>query len=134
MPSDTPHAYGWHGVQPPATPPVTPRAPLVEREPALVAGGVGTALVSAFVGLLASFGKLNVQQSSALEAFGYALVMAAPVLVAWWTRGRVFSPATLEKAGLTPEHVEAVAEDPCRSFTEAPLVHNAGQHGPRGVD
>lgn len=119
MPSDSPSAYGWHNVQPPAMPPVTPRAPLVDREPALVAGGVGTALVSAFVGLLASFGKLNVQQSSALETFGYALVMAAPVLVAWWTRGRVFSPATLEKAGLDPQDVEEVAADPTRTFVEA---------------
>jgi hypothetical protein len=96
------------------------RATLVEREPALVAGGVGTALVSAFVALLVSFTKIDVQQASALEAFGTALAMAAPVLVAWWTRGRVFSPATLERAGLIPEHVERVAEDPGRRFVEAP--------------
>lgn len=120
-------AYGVHHVQPAAMPPETPRAPLVDREPALVAGGAASAsvgvLISAFIGMLIAFDLVDPKQASALEAFLVVFATTAAMVTPWvaakWTRSRVFAPATLEKAGLDPEHVEEVAKDPARSFVEA---------------
>ncbi len=63
-------------------------------EPALAVGAV-TAAMSAVLALLASFGfGLTAQQTTAVT--GVAAVVA-PLISAWFTRGRVYSPATVAK-------------------------------------
>lgn len=63
-------------------------------EPALAVGAV-TAAVTAVLALLASFGLgLTAEQAAAVT--GVAAVVA-PFVSAWFTRGRVYSPATVAK-------------------------------------
>ena len=110
------------------TPPIAPRTALVDREPALVAGGAASVsvgvLITSFIAMLTTFGIVDAKQASVLEVFLVAFVSLAATFTPWvaarWTRGKVFSPATLEKAGLVPKHVEEVAADPSRTFVEAP--------------
>jgi hypothetical protein len=100
---------------------------LVEREPALVAGGAASvsqaALIAAFITVLSSFGVIDAKQASALEIILTVLVSAAMITAPWaaarFTRHRVMPVATIERTGLTPDHVNAVADDPARSFKEA---------------
>lgn len=100
------------------------RPRLHEREPALVAGGAASALVSAFVAMLAAFGVVDVKQASAVEGFGLALVgfiiAGAPYIAARWTREKVMPVATVERAGLDVEQVKAAADpsDPTPKYTE----------------
>jgi hypothetical protein len=143
MPTPTPYAFGMQNVGK-YPPPASESEPLrlVEREPALLAGGAASGtvgvLIAAFVGVLSSFGVIDVGQASALELFLTALVSAAMIAAPWaaarFTRKRVMPVATLERANLQPEHVNAVASNPRRSFTEAPFDRDAGQHDPRRVD
>lgn len=82
---------------------------LSDREPALLAGGAASVVVSASVALLAAFGVLDVRQASAVEAFVLALLTAAPMVAAVWARRRVMPVATVERAGHDPAQVKADA-------------------------
>lgn len=76
------------------------------KEPALTAGAFGSAVVA----LLLAYRIVNAEQAL---AWGTILTMCLTALVpmaqAWWTRRKVFAPATLEAAGLDPKAVEREA-------------------------
>lgn len=80
-------------------------SPLGKREPALAAGAI-----TAGVALLVAYGLLDDIQARAWEAF--ALIIIPPLAQAVATRYSVFSPRTIEKAGLNPEVVQERADDP----------------------
>jgi hypothetical protein len=63
-------------------------------EPALAVGTI-TAVVSAVIGLAVSFGlSLTPEQTAAILA---VTTFAGPLVSGWFTRGRVYSPATVAK-------------------------------------
>jgi hypothetical protein len=78
---------------------------LGKREPAIIAG-----IITAAVALLVSYGIFDSAQARAWETL--ALVVIPPLAQAIITRQSVFSPATIERAGLSPEAVQERADDP----------------------
>lgn len=63
-------------------------------EPALKVGAV-VAFFGAVLAAVAAFGfKLTAEQTAALMSVA---TIAAPLVSAWFTRSRVYSPATVEK-------------------------------------
>lgn len=78
---------------------------LGKREPALVAGAITAAMA-----LLVSYGVLDNVKAHAWETL--ALILIPPIAQAIITRFSVFSPRTIEKAGLNPEKVQERADDP----------------------
>jgi hypothetical protein len=68
-------------------------------EPAMKVGGVASVIVTAvmaIIGALATFGvAVSPAQSSALVAAIVAVAIAAPIVSAWFTRSRVYAPATV---------------------------------------
>lgn len=70
--------------------PVTPAPDPESKEPALKVGTI-VAVVGAVLSLLVSFGfTLTPEQTTAILA---VTTIAAPLVSAWFTRSRVFSPA-----------------------------------------
>lgn len=72
-----------------------------QTEPALktaVIASVSTVVVS-FIGLLVAFGVgITKEQGAAILAAVVALLAAAPLVSGWFTRQRVWAPATVAKA------------------------------------
>lgn len=74
--------------------PVTPEPDPKTEEPALKVGAI-VAVVGAVLGLLVAFGlKLTPGQTEAILALA---TFAAPLVSAWFTRSRVFAPATVAR-------------------------------------
>jgi hypothetical protein len=78
---------------------------LGKREPALIAGAI-----TALVAVLIAHNVLEESQARAWETL--ALIVIPPLVQAFVTRQSVFSPATIERAGLSPEAVQERADDP----------------------
>jgi hypothetical protein len=109
-------------------------ARLPEREPLLVAGGGASALVGAFVAVLAAFGVVDVRQASAVEGLGFALIAVAPLLASAWARRRVMPVDTVTRAGHDPDRVLADAANPAVPAYVSPWrrVAPGVYEGPRG--
>lgn len=77
---------------------------LLKKEPALVAG------VAAVIAVLLAYNLVTPQQAEAWEKIGVLLIV--PLIQAVITRQTVFSPSTIEQAGLDPKEVQRRADDP----------------------
>lgn len=79
-----------------AVPPPPPDR--TSEEPAMKVGGItaATTAVTAIIGALVAFGiGVTPQQSAALVAAVIALAALAPLVSGWFTRNRVYAPATV---------------------------------------
>ncbi len=65
------------------------------QEPALKAGAI-VSVVTTGVAMLVAFGA-DGEQAKAVVAFLMALVFAAPLITAAWTRRKVWAPATVAR-------------------------------------
>jgi hypothetical protein len=87
---------------------------LGKKEPAAVAG-----IITAVVALLVSYGVFDDTKARSWETL--ALILIPPIAQAVITRQSVFSPHTIEQAGLSPEAVQERASDPeVLPFRETP--------------
>jgi hypothetical protein len=77
---------------------------VLKKEPALAAG-VGAVIAVALV-----YRWVSPEQAVAWEKV--AMLVIVPILQAVLTRSAVFSPNTIQQAGLNPEEVQRRADDP----------------------
>jgi hypothetical protein len=77
---------------------------LLKKEPAAAAG------VAAVLAVALVYRWVTPEQAVAWEAL--AMLVVVPIAQALWTRSRVFSPNTIQQAGLNPEEVQRRADDP----------------------
>jgi len=68
---------------------------LKEREPIAVVGGSVAVAAAAIVALLAVFG-VDIDEGTVVAVLG-AVSILAPIVVAWISRSKVYSPATVDQ-------------------------------------
>jgi hypothetical protein len=85
---------------------------LMQKEPAMLAGGAG-AIINAALALAVARGWLAAEEAGLWGALAVALAAALlPLLQGKFTRERVYSPHTIRQAGLSPAQVQRDADDP----------------------
>jgi hypothetical protein len=98
-------------------------------EPAMKVGGITSAVtaVTAIIGVLVAFGVgVTAEQSAALVAAVVALAAAGPLVSGWFTRSRVYAPATVAKmldANTAEARADATADSAARERWPGPPSH-----------